>query len=441
MVKEKKVFSIEGMHCASCEVLIQKELATTKGIEHAKVSLREQKVELVGENITSEKLNSIFQTLGYRFKHFTPEQKKEKTIYLLPLTGSLLVVLVFILLERSELFGLSLVSNSSLFTYFIFGLIAGISTCSALVGGLLLSAVNRWQTDFGKSPIPHMLFILGRLVSFLVLGGLLGMLGSLIAVSIRSTAMITALVSLIMLYIGCQMIGFNFAKRYLGIPKLAGVITKLESKRGKHIAFLLGALTFFVPCGFTLVAQTNALASGTFITAGTRLGAFALGTIPPLMLISATSIKLYTNSLRSRQFSIFSGFLLVFLGLLTLNSQLNVLGLPSVSDIARVSLPNTTKETGINQIPGGVQLMQMEARGFEYMPKEITIRKDIPVRWEIYNTNAVGCANAVYAPDFHQDVILLKPGLNVVNFTPTKAGTFKITCSMGMVAPVYVSVK
>lgn len=440
MAIKKSTYSIEGMHCASCQILIQKELANTKGVDKVSVSLAENKLEIEGDNISIEKLNSMFKKLGYRFKNYSQTEQKEHNIYTLPLIISLLFIAALMLLEKSQVFGFSLLGNSSHATYFIFGLVAGISTCSALVGGLLLSAVNRWATDFGKSPTPHILFITGRLTSFLILGGLLGALGSLIAISIRSTALIMTFVSLLMLYIGLQMLEVKFAKRYLGVPKLANIISSLERKQGKHIAFMLGAITFFVPCGFTLVAQTNALASGDFISAGTRLLAFALGTVPPLILISITSIKLHTNSVRARQFSLLSGFVLVFLGLITINSQLNILGLPSVSDIPRIGANSLDKPKPTNQIPGGVQLMQMEARGFEYLPKELSIRKDIPVRWEIYNTNAVGCANAVYAPDLYNDVILLKPGLNVVNFTPTKTGTFKITCSMGMVAPVFVSV-
>lgn len=436
----KNTYSIEGMHCASCQILIQKELANTKGVEKVSVSLTESKLEIEGDHISIERLNSMFKKLGYRFKEYSSIKQKKRNIYVLPLVASLFFIAALMILEKSQVFGFSLLGNSSSATYFIFGLVAGISTCSALVGGLLLSAVNRWATDFGKSPIPHILFIAGRLSAFFILGGLLGTLGSVIAISIRSTALIMSFVSLIMLYIGMQMLEVKFAKRYLGVPKLANIIAMLEKKQGKHIAFMLGAITFFVPCGFTLVAQSNALASGNFISAGTRLLAFALGTIPPLILISITSIKLYTNSFRARQFSIFSGFVLVFLGLVTINSQLNILGLPSLSDIPRNAAISLNKPKPIGQISGGVQLMQMEAKGFEYLPKELNIRKDIPVRWEIYNTNAVGCANAVYAPDLYKDIILLKPGLNVVNFTPTKTGTFKITCSMGMVAPIYVSV-
>jgi len=440
MANKKSTYSIEGMHCASCQILIQKELANTKGIDKVSVSLSENKLEIEGDSISTERLNSIFKKLGYRFKNYPQTEEKKRNIYVLPLVISVLFIITLLMLEKSQVFGFSLLGNSSHATYFIFGLIAGVSTCSALVGGLLLSVVNRWTADFGRSPTPHIFFIIGRLVSFLLLGGLLGILGSLIAFSIKSTALIMTFASLVMFFIGLQMLEVKFAKRYLGVPKLANIIAVLEKKQGKHVAFMLGAVTFFVPCGFTLVAQTNALASGDFISAGTKLLDFALGTIPPLILISLTSIKLHTNSVRARQFSLFSGFVLVFLGVITMNSQLNILGLPSLSDISRIGSSKLDKPKPTNQIPGGVQLMQMEARGLEYLPKELSIRKDIPVRWEIYNTNAVGCANAVYAPDLYNDVILLKPGLNVVSFTPTKTGTFKITCSMGMVAPVFVSV-
>ena len=86
------------------------------------------------------------------------------------------------------------------------------------------------------------------------------------------------------------------------------------------------------------------------------------------------------------------------------------------------------------------QVMQMEASEFEYYPKEIILKVGIPVKWEFYNRGAVGCANAVSARGLYSGIISLKRGMNVFEFTPKNTGTYKITCSMGMVEPVTVRV-
>ncbi|NCP77121.1 sulfite exporter TauE/SafE family protein [bacterium] len=41
-----------------------------------------------------------------------------------------------------------------------------------------------------------------------------------------------------------------------------------------------GALTFFLPCGFTLAMQAYAITTGSFITGALTMMAFALGTAP-----------------------------------------------------------------------------------------------------------------------------------------------------------------
>jgi hypothetical protein len=89
----------------------------------------------------------------------------------------------------------------------------------------------------------------------------------------------------------------------------------------------------------------------------------------------------------------------------------------------------------------GTQVMQMEARGFEYFPKTISIKAGLPTRFEITDNGSVGCARAVYPRGLYPDVILLEPGLNVVEFTAPAAGTYQISCSMWMVDPITVIVE
>ena len=96
------------------------------------------------------------------------------------------------------------------------------------------------------------------------------------------------------------------------------------------------------------------------------------------------------------------------------------------------------KEYNLN---ADVQYMQMEANGFNYSPKKFWLKKGIKTVWEIFDSGVTGCARAVYANGLYPDVIYLKPGLNKVEFTPQTAGTFKISCSMGMVSPVNVIVE
>ena len=74
--------------------------------------------------------------------------------------------------------------------------------------------------------------------------------------------------------------------------------------------------------------------------------AFALGTLPVLLLISFSSVKFYKNPKFANSFRLLSGLLIIFFALFTLNSQLGILQLPNLSSVQAqtVDVPLTAPE-------------------------------------------------------------------------------------------------
>ncbi len=440
----KTKYYVKGMHCASCEILIEKGLMKLDEVSDAQVSLKNNTVEITAaKQYDAQFLTDKFSDAGYSFYNDKPlintTQKDVKQVMLI--FG--LFVFVFLTFEKTSMFStFSVNANSSVFNYFVFGLLAGVSSCAALVGGLLLSMSKQWNTLYNgntkESKKPFIYFNVSRIVAFGVLGGVLGLVGTAFKTTILFSTALTIITTLIMLSIGLQMLNIIFFKKFkLALPKKVSKYINTESNfTGKYMPMMIGALTFFLPCGFTLIAQTNALASGSFTQGGLILFAFSLGTLPMLALISFSSFKFYTNPKFAKNFNLFAGLLITFFALYTLNAQLNVLGYPSLSDIKFSA--QTTESTALTS--DNVQIMQMEATTFEYSPSVINIKAGIPTRWEIYNSGAAGCANAVYARGLYPDVIPLKPGMNIVEFTPIEKGSYKVSCSMGMVPPITVNV-
>lgn len=440
--KATKTYHVHGMHCAACEILISQDIASLKGIDSAKASLKNKSVAV---EATSEsklppisKLNSMFKDAGYTFSEEAPQDVATRSEDFLRVLAVviLFVILFFALSENGLLMKLSLGSGSSLVSYFIFGLAAGISSCAALVGGLLLSLSKEWNTRI----LPFVYFNLSRLVVFAFFGGLLGYAGNFLRFSMAATSTLTLLVTLLMLVIGFQMIGIKWFQRInLNVFGRLRLFDKRADIECKYMPLVMGGLTFFIPCGFTLIAQTNVIQAGSFYLGALQLFAFALGTLPVLALISFTSVKLYSNPAFSRRFSLFSGMLIVFFALYTANSQLNVLGLPSLSDLSAEKSQESRQNVSATK-QTEVQIMQMEANGFDYFPPQLSIKANTKTRWEIFDNGSVGCARAVYAHGLYSNVIYLKPGMNTVEFISPRAGTYKISCSMGMVTPVIVTV-
>ncbi len=445
----KKTYYITGMHCPGCETLIERSVGKIKGVTAVKVSLARGKIEIQARSPqampTAKQLNQRFKQDGYAFSEHRQKTDLQPGKFAAVIGAFLLIVLLFFLLERSTLLNFLYVdSNSNFVAYFLFGLAAGFSSCAALVGSLLLSVQESWVNQAsGRNKngfSPFILFNGARLVSFAALGGLLGLLGGVFQFSLEASAVLTILISVLIFIIGMQMLGVPLFQR---IPlnlsgRWIGRVTNQPGLQNKIMPILVGMVTFFVPCGFTLIAQAGALRTGTFLEGMTILLAFALGTLPMLLMISFSSVKLRQNPKFSNAFRLLSGLLIVFFSAYTLITQISLLR-PSTQALDNPA--NASTSTAALQEEGEYQLMQMEARGFEYFPEVITIKAHLPTRFEIFSNDSLGCANAVYARGLYPDVIILNPGINVVEFTAPGPGTYQISCSMWMVKPITVVVE
>jgi len=451
--KKDVTFYVKGMHCASCEILIEKKLLEIKNIKSVEASVNNGTVRIVYEGLRPEikKLNQIFEKEGYLF--FEEPLKKEAENHLLTIIGStLLVIVLFFLLKNSRFAGLVNVnSNSSLPTFFFLGLIAGISSCAALVGGLLLSMTKQWSEIYGKSNStlekfqPYLLFNFGRLLSYGFLGGIIGAIGAKIQLSLGFTAFLITLVSFLMIFLGLQMLGVRYFRRFqITMPKFITRRIAAETKfQGKLMPFLMGALTFFLPCGFTLTSQSLALISGSFWQGAAIMFAFALGTAPGLLAIGFSSVKFLEKTHLSEKFLKVAGILVLFFALYNINAQLNLLGLPSLSDVKlnyvnQANLQkNSLDEKDLPPIINGKQVIRMKASSYSYEPNYFKIKAGIPVRWEIEDVGTSGCTNAIFSKGLFPDEIPLTPGqISVKEFTPTKPGKYKFSCWMGMVSGI-----
>jgi uncharacterized protein len=454
---------VDGMHCSSCEVLIEKKLLKHEGIESVDASLSTGKVQMVysGQRPDIDEINKDLKENGYQFsnKKFIKEkshpaisfddhgnlrinQKKLGKFINIFLIAAIILI-GFFLLDKSKLAtSISINSGSSMLVIFLFGLVAGTSSCAALVGGLLLSMAKNWNevyigedSDMKKAQ-PFILFNVGRIISYAILGGVLGLIGSFFQINISLTAILTMAVSVMMIVLGLQMLDVEWAQKFrFALPKgITRFAANEENFKGKFMPFVTGALTFFLPCGFTIAAQGLALSSGNFLTGSLIMLFFALGTLPMLGLISLSSIKLNSKPHFTAKFNYVAGLLVLFFAIYNFNSQLNVLGLPSASDINIASIfgGGTPASADLPEIIEGKQILKMTVTGAGYAPSYLKVKAGIPVKWQVEGKGPLGCANVLTAK-FLPGNVALKQGVTEVEFTPPPVGKYKFTCSMGMV--------
>jgi uncharacterized protein len=445
-IKERRYY-VAGMHCASCELLIEKKILEIKGVKSIEASNINNQIliEFEGEPMGVNSLNQLFKQEGYTFsdKPFTKtEEKTKKDDWITVICFALIFIVGFIILNRSGIAGaINVNSKSSLPAFFVLGLLAGVSSCAALVGGLVLSMSKQWD---GK-PQPHIMFNFGRIISYAVFGFILGIIGSKIQISFTFTTILIIAVSIIMVFLGLQMLGVKKLRKFqITMPKFITRYAANEANfKGKYMPFIMGVLTFFLPCGFTITAQGLALLSGNAVQGSLIMLFFALGTVPTLFAIGLSSIKLSSKPHWSSRFSKIAGILVLFFALFNLNSQLNAMGVPSLNDINLKGIFTSNKNSTSTQIKDlppivdGKQVLKMEASATGYKPNYFKVRVNVPVRWEITDTGTSGCTNAVISNSLFSGAINLTVGqTSVKEFTPTKVGKYKFSCWMGMITGI-----
>lgn len=448
---KEHTYYVRGMHCASCEILIEKKLLELENIRSVETSTAkgEALIEYDGKKPTPEKLNRIFKEDNYVFfdKPFEAEIPKEKNIFS-AITIAALIILGFLYLNKLGLSGLLNVSSkSSLPAFFVLGLLAGISSCAALIGGMILSMSKQWLDIYSekmstfKKLQPHLLFNFGRIASYVFFGAVLGAVGGKLYISFQFTSFLIFAVSALMLAMAFQMLGVKaFRKFQFALPRsFTRYISDEKNFKGGYMPFIMGALTFFLPCGFTITAQGLALLSGNPVQGGLIMGLFALGTAPALLLIGLSAVKFFSRPHLAYQFSKIAGILILFFALFNINNQLNVLGFTSFTDIKNGFSRNskTIDNSGLAPIVNDKQILKMDALSYGYSPNYFKIKVGIPVRWEITDKGTSGCTNAIISKSLFEGEIPLTPGqTSVKEFTPTKTGKYKFSCWMGMVSGI-----
>ncbi|MFH0890442.1 MAG: sulfite exporter TauE/SafE family protein, partial [Candidatus Liptonbacteria bacterium] len=280
-----------------------------------------------GAEATAMKLTELVKSHGYSLSAEAPgdSRKWSDFSYAIPIAGAIIVG--FVLLQKLGLVNLINSSEVGLGTAALIGLIASVSTCLAVVGGLVLS-ISANYAKTGRSTRPQFIFHIGRLLSFFVLGGMLGALGNSLSLGQTGTLILGTLVALVMLVLGVNLLDvFPVARRFqISLPKSWSKIARLElAPANVFVPFLAGAATFFLPCGFTQAMQIYSLSTGSFVRGGLTMLVFALGTLPMLALLSFGSVNINNKSWRGIFFKS-AGILIIALAVFNLLNSFVVAG-------------------------------------------------------------------------------------------------------------------
>lgn len=445
MAMERKVLFIEGMTCINCQNRIEQALRNTAGISAAHVSYGKGQAEIEFDNeiLSIDHIIAVIQELDYT----VVKKRKNDHLSILSSIGTLaIIILLYYLLQRFGILNLlvpSMLADSKM-SYgmlFIIGLLTSVH-CIAMCGGINLSqCIPIRDGDSGsglenKIFVPSLLYNTGRVISYTIIGFLLGGIGMLLTggdgtgIPMILQGVLKIIAGLFMVIMGINMLGIIpvLRKFQIKVPqKLANKISR--KRRRENRPFFVGMLNGLMPCGPLQSMQIIALGSGNPISGAAAMLMFSLGTVPLMLgfgsMVSALGKK-YTQIVMR-----VGCILVVVLGLAMLSQGVSLSGI----NMNRIgTAPGGTAELNVAEIAasGDIQYVESDLDFGSY--PEITVYSGVPVKWTINVPEEVinGC-NYKMILSVYGITHEFTPGENVIEFTPGEPGVVQYTCWMGMI--------
>lgn len=432
---KKERIKVFDMTCTSCESRVEKALLNTRGVITAKASFAGQyaDVEYDSETCGMDKMKEAVNNAGYG-----TEKSRSYQLF-----GMLIIAAAIIMLGFNTAgFDMeSMLNNASYAVLFIAGLLTSIH-CVGMCGGIMLSQTI---SNEGKGKLeavkPSLLYNGGRVISYTILGGIIGAVGSVFSLSFKSKAAIQIIAGVFMIMMGLNMWGFGiFRKFQIRMPK-----SFCRFKNKYSSPFVVGLLNGFMPCGPLQTMQIFALGAGSPVKGALSMLVFSFGTVPLMLSFGALSgllSKGYTKKILK-----LSGVMIIVLGLIMGNRGLSILGI-SLNPTTALALSREEEGGGAGNsgnenvekavIQDGVQVINMTVSNKGFTPNAFYVQKDIPVKWIIDGKEMNTCNNAIIIPSLNKEMKINK-GENVLEFNP-EDGDMYFSCWMGMINGVIKTV-
>lgn len=432
---KKETLSIEGMTCSGCEKRIENSLNKIDGVESVSASTAGSRADVWYDPDKTDPSQFIkaVEDLGYKTAGIPAAGPRNSFKNISGFLGIVIILFAgFIIIQNT--IGLAFIpqitQNMSLGILFVVGLITSLH-CVAMCGGINLSQCVKAGTASGGGKFsgikPSLLYNAGRVLSYTVIGGIIGAIGSVFSFSPMAKGAIAVIAGVFMILMGLNMLkAFSFLQKInVRLPKfIRDPLDRISAGSGQYGPFVVGLLNGLMPCGPLQAMQVYALGTGSFVNGALSMFFFSVGTVPLMFTFGAASTFL------SKKFTKvvfkFSGVLVMLLGLFMLNNGFSLAGKNPVGFRKPVT------ENGVAIVKNNVQVVTTEVLPNSFAP--IRVVKGVPVKWVLHvkPENLNGCNNAVIVPGLGIQK-KLEPGDNIIEFTPSETGTIPYSCWMGMI--------
>ena len=427
MSSKQMTWRVEGMHCPHCEVSVVRAVSPLPGIRQPEASFRRGTLTAQwDESLTPlDEIQSRLKSEGYALSDRRDGAPWRPALQLLAIAACLIGL--YLLMSRSDVLNRLNAfpvakAGMSLGALFLVGLMTSLH-CVAMCGGISI-AHSASAAQHGRAPVrANLLYNLGRVISYTVIGGIVGALGMVFSISAQVKAAIQIAAAAWMLIMALNLLGgFSWLRR-LTLPMPRKLTARISARVAGHSSFFLGLANGLMPCGPLQSMQLYALSTGIWWMGTLSMLCFSLGTVPLMLCIGLVGGRL--NQRFAQSMRVISALLVMLMGMSMLTNGLALAGMPTSA--STVATPD-----GMAQIIGDRQVVRTELDYGTYDP--ITVQVGIPVEWTLVadESRLNGCNNEIVIPAYGL-TIPLEPGENRIEFTPQASGIIPFSCWMGMI--------
>ncbi len=402
---------VGGMTCVSCQNRIEKSLRNMSGVNSVTVSYSGGYADISYDEsvVSAVDICADIERLDYTVEKSSTTKTKHTVGLVI-----IIAALSFLLSQLNLTNSLPLVESSMGYgMIFLIGLLTSVH-CVAMCGGICLT-----QT-IGNTLKSSALYNIGRVISYTVVGFVVGALGSVISLDGAFKGTVQMIAGIFMVIMGVNMLGI-----FPWLRKLTLHIPMLKTNRKSPL--IVGLLNGLMPCGPLQAMQVYALSTGSPVKGALAMFLFSLGTVPLMFGLGALS-SIMTKQFTQKIMAVGAVFVTV-LGLVMFSQGTALSGL-SLDNLlhSKERVSDATESTVID----GVQLVTSTLNSGSY-PK-ITVQQGIPVKWTIDAPQGSinGCNKSLYIPEYGMEYAF-KQGENTIAFTPDQKGIYQYSCWMGMI--------
>jgi len=453
---------IRGMHCTGCEVIIQNAVKQLPGIDtvHTDYTGDSVKVSYDDDFISTDAIIACIESKGYQAERETSSNSSSsvaRTSSESRSPPSLLRRLKQLASVALALLGIGFIlwldswfmnhaDMPKLGRDISYGLLilTGFLTsfhCVGMCGPLILGYTAKDATSGYKTYTSHILYGIGKTLSYMLIGGLFGAFGSVVAFTPHTQGAVGVAAGLFLILFGFHLLEVFSVLKHFQLKMPAFLIRFLGKESRKHNnPFIIGLLNgLMIICGPLQAMYVMAAGTGNWFQGASTLFFFGIGTLPLLMgfgfLTSLLSTNLAPKLLKA------SGYIVMVLGAIMLNRGLVIsgTGVDISSLVARVSqqLEPSSAELPSYDI---IQTIHMDVLKASFSPNEFTLRKGIPVKWGINGKELNECNKTIVVPQYKLK-IELHPGEQTIGFTPSESGVVPWSCWMGMIQGTFIVIE